>query len=45
MIPVEVGGKTVYVCCQECVGKLKADPEKYLKEPAPAKPAGEPMEM
>jgi YHS domain-containing protein len=44
MIPVEVNGKTVYVCCQECVGKLKADPDKYLRNPTPAKPAREPME-
>lgn len=43
MIPVEHNGKTYYMCCQECVGKFKADPEKYIKNPAKPKPAGEPM--
>jgi YHS domain-containing protein len=27
---VEYKGKTYYFCCEDCVGKFKADPEKYL---------------
>ena len=34
MIPVEYKGKTYYFCCQDCVPKFKADPEKYIKNPA-----------
>jgi YHS domain-containing protein len=29
-LPVEIGGKTYYVCCEGCVDGLKEDPEKYL---------------
>jgi peptide-methionine (R)-S-oxide reductase len=29
---VEIDGKKYYVCCQACVDKLKADPDKYLKD-------------
>ncbi len=34
MIPVQYQGTTYYMCCQSCVGKFKADPEKYIKHPA-----------
>jgi len=34
MIPVEHNGKTYYLCCQDCVPKFKADPEKYIEHPA-----------
>ena len=27
----KIDGKKYYVCCNGCVGKLKKDPEKYLK--------------
>ncbi|MGE5530825.1 MAG: YHS domain-containing protein [Bacteroidota bacterium] len=43
MLPYEYKGKTYYFCCPPCVEKFKKDPEKYLKNPAPAKPAGEGM--
>ncbi|HCE46736.1 MAG TPA: hypothetical protein DET40_24580 [Lentisphaeria bacterium] len=29
---VDAQGKRIYVCCGMCIGKLKADPEKYIKE-------------
>jgi YHS domain-containing protein len=29
-LPVEIGGKTYYVCCEGCIDGLKEDPEKYL---------------
>lgn len=29
-IPVEIDGKTYYVCCEACVDSLKEEPEKYL---------------
>ena len=29
---VDDQGKRVYVCCGMCIGKVKADPEKYIKE-------------
>lgn len=29
-IPVAIRGQTVYVCCRGCVGKVRADPDKYL---------------
>jgi hypothetical protein len=29
-IPVEIDGKTYYVCCEACVDGLKEEPEKYL---------------
>ena len=34
-VSAEVGGKTVYFCCKDCIAKYKADPAKYaakLKE-------------
>ena len=34
MIPVEFEGQTYYVCCQDCVEKFKANPQKYLEHPA-----------
>ena len=43
MIPYEYKGKTYYFCCQDCVKKFKANPEKYIKHPAPPQPAGAPM--
>lgn len=45
MIPYEYKGKTYYFCCPPCVEKFKANPEKYIKNPAPPKPAGEGMKM
>jgi len=29
---VDYQGKRIYVCCGGCVGKVKADPAKYVKE-------------
>ncbi|MFZ2658691.1 MAG: hypothetical protein WAX69_27410, partial [Victivallales bacterium] len=29
---VDAKGKRIYVCCGGCIGKVKADPEKYIKE-------------
>lgn len=29
---VDVEGKRVYVCCDGCVGKVKAEPKKYMKK-------------
>ncbi|MFZ2655306.1 MAG: hypothetical protein WAX69_10310 [Victivallales bacterium] len=29
---VDAQGKRIYVCCGGCIGKVKADPEKYIKE-------------
>jgi YHS domain-containing protein len=29
-LPVEIDGKTYYVCCEGCVDGLKEDPEKHL---------------
>ncbi len=29
---VDAQGKRIYVCCGMCIGKVKADPEKYIKE-------------
>lgn len=43
MIPYEYKGKTYYFCCQPCVEKFKADPEKYIKNPAKPKPPGQGM--
>ena len=31
---VEVGGRTVTVCCQECADKSQADPDKYAATPS-----------
>ncbi len=28
---VDVKGKRIYVCCAGCIGKIKADPDKYIK--------------
>lgn len=25
-------GKRIYVCCPGCIGKIKADPDKYIKQ-------------
>ncbi|MCE5237473.1 YHS domain-containing protein [bacterium] len=44
MIPYEYQGKTYYFCCQDCVDKFKANPDKYIQHPAAPKPAGEPMQ-
>jgi len=27
----DVNGKRIYVCCPGCIGKIKADPDKYIK--------------
>ena len=29
---VDAQGKRIYVCCGGCIGKVKADPGKYIKE-------------
>jgi len=28
----DVNGKRIYVCCPGCIGKIKADPDKYIKQ-------------
>lgn len=28
----DVEGKRIYVCCSECISKIKSDPEKYIKK-------------
>ena len=28
----DVNGKRVYVCCKGCIGKIKAEPAKYIKQ-------------
>jgi YHS domain-containing protein len=28
----DVKGKRIYVCCPGCIGKIKADPDKYIKK-------------
>lgn len=28
----DVKGKRIYVCCPGCIGKIKADPGKYIKQ-------------
>jgi hypothetical protein len=28
----DVKGKRIYVCCMGCIGKIKADPETYIKK-------------
>jgi YHS domain-containing protein len=28
----DYGGKRIYFCCPSCVGTVKADPEKYIKQ-------------
>lgn len=42
MIPYEYQGKTYYLCCQSCVDKFKANPEKYIQNPAKPLSAGAP---
>jgi len=29
---VDYQGKRIYVCCNDCIEKVKADPEKFIKE-------------
>ena len=29
---VDFEGKRIYVCCDDCIAKVKADPEKYIKK-------------
>ncbi len=29
---VDVKGYRIYVCCAGCIGKIKADPDKYIKK-------------
>ena len=29
---VDANGKRIYVCCQGCAGKIKANPDKYIKK-------------
>lgn len=29
---VDANGKRIYVCCQGCIGTVKSDPAKYIKE-------------
>ncbi|MGB8865719.1 MAG: heavy metal translocating P-type ATPase [Candidatus Sulfotelmatobacter sp.] len=36
----EHGGKNYYFCCASCEEKFKADPQKYLSGPPPAKASG-----
>ncbi|MEI6502046.1 MAG: YHS domain-containing protein [Armatimonadota bacterium] len=43
MTPYEYKGKTYYLCCADCLPKFKANPEKYLKNPAKPLPVGAPM--
>ncbi|MDF7826497.1 hypothetical protein P4B35_20875 [Pontiellaceae bacterium B12227] len=28
----DVKGKRIYVCCKGCISKIKADPDKYIKQ-------------
>ena len=28
----DVNGKRIYVCCTGCIAKIKADPDKYIKQ-------------
>ncbi len=28
----DVKGKRIYVCCAGCIGKIKADPDKYIEQ-------------
>jgi YHS domain-containing protein len=43
MIPYDYKGKTYYLCCPDCVTQFKANPEKFIKNPAKPLPAGAPM--
>jgi len=29
---VDAEGYRIYVCCKGCIGKVKADPDKYIKQ-------------
>jgi len=29
---VDADGVRIYVCCKGCIGKVKADPQKYIKQ-------------
>ena len=29
---IDIKGKRIYTCCQECLDKIKADPEKFIKD-------------
>jgi hypothetical protein len=31
MVPVNLKGKTYYLCCEDCAMKFEADPEPYIK--------------
>ncbi|MEI6519403.1 MAG: YHS domain-containing protein [bacterium] len=35
MIPIQYKGKTYYMCCSDCQTNFNANPEKYIKNPAP----------
>jgi hypothetical protein len=37
-VPVKVtrGGRSVFLCCQACLKKVQADPDKFLGAPAGA---------
>lgn len=37
MVPITYHGKTYYLCCKGCISAFKANPEKYIKHPAPPK--------
>jgi Cu(I)/Ag(I) efflux system membrane fusion protein len=34
VIPVNVRGRVVYVCCQSCAAKVQGDPDTYLAKVA-----------
>lgn len=34
MTPVQYQGKTYYMCCNYCIGQFKANPGKYVSNPA-----------
>jgi YHS domain-containing protein len=40
MTPYTHKGKTYYMCCPPCIDEFKANPEKYIKTPAPPKRGG-----
>ena len=29
---IDIKGKRIYTCCQDCLDKIKADPEKFIKD-------------
>lgn len=45
MIKLDYKGKTYYFCCQDCVTKFKANPQKYIDHPAKPLPLGQAMPM